>query len=197
MIFDEAHNLLGALGDLFSPRITLQMLRESAEQLNQYYIRYQTRLASASHSFIIHLQTVLTSLITLLSSRPPDLAVVSVVSTDRLLRRLRLEEINLFELIRFVSSKHIVQKLNGFVDRLKKESSTEVSISHFPAVLSFVASLTSDDADTKIVVNYEESTPSIQLLLLNPENHFRDIAEQCRSVVITGGTIQPVRVTRE
>ena len=300
---------MSALSELYSFRVTLSMLRLSKSQLDAYTQRYSSRLASSSHSFIIHLQTVLDAMIRLLEKRPVDLDRVSVVSTDSFIRRLGIEEVNLFELLRFVASKRIVYKLNGFLDRvdgdgalsrsratlddsgssamnaapaLNGKGAPSVNVtaplngkgapsmnvtaplngkgapsmnaaaplngkgapsmnaaaplngkgapsmnaaaplngnvtpstnataasknsnpinattpdhrqsSHFPAVLDFIRSLTTDSRDSRVVVNYEREEPFVQLLLLNPAVYFHDVVSLCHSVIITGGTLQPV-----
>lgn len=230
---------MSALSEMYSFRVTLSMLRLSKNQLDAYTRRYANRLASSSHSFIIHLQTVLDAMIRLLARRPADLEKVNVVSTDGFIRRLGIEEVNLFELLRFVAAKRIVYKLNGFLDRVDGDGvagnvsgavnissavnmSNAVSISnannatntnntinatnatnathttnttltnHFPAVLDFIRSLTTDSQDSRVVVNYEREEPFVQLLLLNPAVYFHDVVSLCHAVVITGGTLQPV-----
>ena len=224
MVFDEAHNLSSALSEIHSPRVTRDMLALSLRQLEAYHARYADRLSSLSHSFLIHLQTVLRALLAVLTSPPPALGRVSVLRTDAFLRLLRVEDINLFDLLRFIAAKRILFKLNGFVDRMrgeesesggksgnegggksegggkreiggKRESEGLAPISHFPAVLAFIGALTSDSEDTKIVVDCG-NTPFVQLLLLNPESHFETIIQDARSVIITGGTLQPVSLHR-
>lgn len=218
MVFDEAHNLSSALSEIHSPRVTRDMLTQSLRQLEAYHARYADRLSSLSHSFLIHLQTVLRALLAVLTSPPPALGRVSVLRTDAFLRLLRVEDINLFDLLRFVAAKRILFKLNGFVDRMRGEESggggkgegeiggkREIGgksegdglapISHFPVVLAFIGALTSDSEDTKIVVDCGD-TPFVQLLLLNPESHFETIIQDARSVIITGGTLQPVSLHR-
>lgn len=224
MVFDEAHNLSSALSEIHSPRVTRDMLALSLRQLEAYHARYADRLSSLSHSFLIHLQTVLRALLAVLTSPPPALGRVSVLRTDAFLRLLRVEDINLFDLLRFVAAKRILFKLNGFVDRMRGEESggggksgsegggkresggkREIGgksegdglepISHFPVVLAFIGALTSDSEDTKIVVDCG-NTPFVQLLLLNPESHFETIIQDARSVIITGGTLQPVSLHR-
>lgn len=232
VVFDEAHNLSSALSEIHSPRVTRDMLALSLRQLEAYHARYADRLSSLSHSFLIHLQTVLRALLAVLTSPPPALGRVSVLRTDAFLRLLRVEDINLFDLLRFVAAKRILFKLNGFVDRMrgeesggggkgegeiggksegggksgnegggkreiggKRESEGLAPISHFPVVLAFIGALTSDSEDTKIVVDCG-NTPFVQLLLLNPESHFETIIQDARSVIITGGTLQPVSLHR-
>ena len=238
MVFDEAHNLSSALSEIHSPRVTRDMLTQSLRQLEAYHARYADRLSSLSHSFLIHLQTVLRALLAVLTSPPPALGRVSVLRTDAFLRLLRVEDINLFDLLRFVAAKRILFKLNGFVDRMRGEESEgggksegeiggksegggksgnegggksegggkrEIGgksegdglapISHFPVVRAFIGALTSDSEDTNIVVDCGD-TPFVQLLLLNPESHFETIIQDARSVIITGGTLQPVSLHR-
>lgn len=82
MVFDEAHNLSSALSEIHSPRVTRDMLALSLRQLEAYHARYADRLSSLSHSFLIHLQTVLRALLAVLTSPPPALGRVSVLRTD-------------------------------------------------------------------------------------------------------------------
>lgn len=43
----------------------------------------------------------------------------------------------------------------------------------------------------------EEVTSSIRYLLLNPAIYFSKLVEECRSVIIAGGTMQPVSEFKE
>lgn len=206
--------MISALNDIHSPRITIAMLETSLQQLSDYYTRYRDRLASASHSFIIHLQTVIRAILShlqqsstssLSSSSSSSSSTTTILSTDGYLRELRIENVNLFELLRFVSTKRIVYKLNGFIDRQVKnkkdqEKTTSSSsldhppTSYFPAVIEFIRALTTDNSSSRIIVHqakdYTESY--VQLLLLNPASEFQTIIDSAHSVVITGGTLRPV-----
>jgi hypothetical protein len=67
---------------------------------------------------------------------------------------------------------------------------------------SFLLSLSNADADGRVLMSStppppgstEDKKPVITLkyLLLNPTDHFRDVVEQTRSVVLAGGTMEPV-----
>lgn len=84
---------------------------------------------------------------------------------------------------------------------------------HRPAlgiIESLLLCLTQSDADGRIVIHsdgnnipisglltFEVKTPnrsSIKFLLLNPEVHFTSILEEAKSVILAGGTMQPVRL---
>ena len=196
------------------------MLETSLHQLSSYYERYRDRLASPSHSFIIHLQTVIKAILALLQTQPLDLSSPAILSTDHFLRRLRIENVNIFELLRFVTSKRILYKLNGFIDKQWKNKQVEngmdvksrqeerncngnasttskptTTTSYFPAVIEFIRALTTDNTSSRIVINYEQSDESyVQLLLLTPSAEFQSIVDSARSVIITGGTLRPVGI---
>ena len=163
------------------------MIQQSLQQLEAYYQRYTDRLASQSHSYIIHLLFIFKQLLKILSED----SKTRVFSTDRFLQVLQLENINLFDLAHFIMNKRIINKLNGFVDRT--QSDDVCSVSFFPFVLTFITSLTSSNEDSRVIVTTDNTDQSfVQLLFLNPGVHFQEIIEEARSVVIAGGTLQPV-----
>ena len=183
---------MNTISDIFSPTITNSMLTLSRYQIDTYYQRYSTRLSSQSHSFIIHLQTIMNAFINLLATKPSDFGIVNIFTPDRFIRHLHLESINFFDIMRFVTTKRIVQKLNGFVDTLGEDG--KPTVSYFPIVMDFMIALTSDNSDARVVVSYDKKGPFFKFLLLNPGVHFKEIVDECRSVIITGGTLQPVAV---
>ncbi|XP_074663103.1 ATP-dependent DNA helicase DDX11-like [Tubulanus polymorphus] len=61
-------------------------------------------------------------------------------------------------------------------------------------ILTFISSLTSVYSDARIVIKKEDllSHSSLKFLLLNPADHFRDVLSEAKSVIVAGGTMQPV-----
>ncbi|KAJ8028374.1 ATP-dependent DNA helicase DDX11 [Holothuria leucospilota] len=59
---------------------------------------------------------------------------------------------------------------------------------------SFLQALTNADKDGRVVIYRKDllSQSSLKFLLLNPAIHFKEVVNQARSVVIAGGTMQPL-----
>lgn len=78
-------------------------------------------------------------------------------------------------------------------DAANLESPTMMS-SPLMHIEGFLAALTNADKDGRVVVNRNEnvSKSTIKFLLFNPAVHFAEILTEARSVIITGGTMQPV-----
>ena len=216
---------MSSILDIYSPKITKEMINHSILQLQSYYDRYKDRLASQSHSYIIHLLFILKQFVSILtvsrgstststststsisSSSIPTATSTStstsiptttstpstqVFSTDRFLQVLQLGGINLFDIVHFILSKRIMYKLNLFVDSSNIQDN-ETPTSYFQHILSFITLLTSKKEDSRIIVHIDSSSSSyLQFLFLNPATYFNDILNECRSVLIAGGTLQPV-----
>ena len=68
-------------------------------------------------------------------------------------------------------------------------------------------SLTNSNQDGRVILEFQQITesiegkhrvittkyiPCVKYLLLNPSNQFKDIVEDARSVILAGGTMEPV-----
>ncbi|NWR35251.1 DDX11 helicase, partial [Tachuris rubrigastra] len=63
----------------------------------------------------------------------------------------------------------------------------------------FLSALTSANQDGRVILNQQGTVgqSSLKFLLLNPGVHFAKVVEECRAVIIAGGTMQPVADFRE
>ncbi|XP_074395050.1 ATP-dependent DNA helicase DDX11 isoform X1 [Zonotrichia albicollis] len=63
----------------------------------------------------------------------------------------------------------------------------------------FLSALTNANQDGRVILNKQGTVAqsSLKFLLLNPAVHFAKVVEECRAVIIAGGTMQPVADFRE
>jgi chromosome transmission fidelity protein 1 len=67
------------------------------------------------------------------------------------------------------------------------------AIAAFHQVEAFLLSLTDARDDGRVVLSVDESAGvTMRYILLNPAERFREVVEQARSVVLAGGTMEPV-----
>lgn len=85
--------------------------------------------------------------------------------------------------------------------QVEKESSTnenkqlERPTSHLYQVLEFLKSLTNELEDGRVIVTIDKQSvrkSSLKFILLNPAKRFDDILQQARSVILIGGTMEPI-----
>ncbi|XP_061577917.1 ATP-dependent DNA helicase DDX11 [Cololabis saira] len=74
------------------------------------------------------------------------------------------------------------------------EAEKVLSASPMMQVEGFFMALTNSNTDGRVVVHRQGtlSESSVKFLLLNPAVHFAQVLEECRAVIIAGGTMQPV-----
>ncbi|KAL7410162.1 helicase C-terminal domain-containing protein [Mrakia frigida] len=128
-----------------------------------------------------------------------------------------LDQVNLLEVVRYLKESRIAVKVSGYSEKLLEDeeakrppskssrpstSTRHSSISSMHQLESFLLSLSNADADGRVLISStppaagssDDKKPTITLkyLLLNPTDHFRDVVEEVRSVVLAGGTMEPV-----
>ena len=67
--------------------------------------------------------------------------------------------------------------------------------SHLYQILEFLRSLTNELEDGRIIVTIDKQSvrkSTLKFVLLNPAKRFDDILQQCRSVILIGGTMEPI-----
>ncbi|XP_055378737.1 ATP-dependent DNA helicase DDX11 [Condylostylus longicornis] len=108
---------------------------------------------------------------------------------------------------KFSGIKGLLKKIEGEVDvskdrtseNAKEKVATDLSNYHSSNVIrpliSFLDCLTECSDDGGVIITYTtegNKNPSMKFVLLNPSRHFKDLVEECRSIIIAGGTMQPV-----
>ncbi|XP_068133761.1 ATP-dependent DNA helicase DDX11 isoform X2 [Hyperolius riggenbachi] len=74
------------------------------------------------------------------------------------------------------------------------ESSNTRSASPLMQIEGFLSALTNTNQDGRIIIQLQGTVAqsSLKFLMLNPAVHFAEVLKECRSVIIAGGTMQPV-----
>ena len=206
VIIDEAHNLLDAISAVYGAEIRGNQLMSSHNQLKKYFDRYQTRLNAKNLMYVKQLLRLLSSLIRCLKLEQKFQTEMSgdgelsgktqatIMTVYDFILSCKIDNINIYKLLNYCERSRIGQKLHGFVQSLDHPDGPHDEIlSSFPLVKNFVESLTSTDRDGRIVVTKSATlgASSLKFLLLNPSLHFADLVQECRSIILAGGTMQP------
>ncbi len=221
VIIDEAHNLVDSVVHTHSFQVTQAQVQQCHMQLTAYFERYKSRLKAANQTNVTQLLQIMTNLLTFLKSgitgqvetgddRNSEQTITEVLNLNDFSYRTQINNINMFHVCEFITRSELTKKLNGFVER---RSSAQVSIhrnnknadagtTHTDGIesaihifTSFLLALTNISKDGKILVQMNKTDPSnslIKFVLLNPSVYFKEIVEQARSVILAGGTMEPI-----
>lgn len=200
IIIDEAHNLIDAISNLFSVQISQSQLLMALDQLTAYARKYQKRLAGRNRVYItqvIRLVQSISQFTQKISNQqyPAD----GVCNPSDLMTGRGVDQINPHKLSRYLQESKLARKVDGFIDHVKKQNAADASScpvkSTSPVLFqlhSFLLPLMNPSKEGKLFFEKSSDDVILKYMLLDPTNHFREIVEDARSVILAGGTMSPV-----
>ena len=128
--------------------------------------------------------------------------VGSVLSVAEFCFATKIDNINLFDLLRYFEKSKILPKLHGYYERMQMtEGSGEETggiadgqVSVVQPFQTFLRCLTDQEDDGRITLHRDESSGALRMSyqLLNAATHFSDIVSKAHAVVLVGGTMKPM-----
>ena len=234
VLVDEAHNLPEALRALHSSQLSLPVIQAAMQQLTRYTQTYSQRLAGRNLMYLGNLKKLLQAFAKYLHNddsnekkNKGDSGVklnkenVSSVgnqngnsanqkrtlqSTTAFITELRIDNINLFKLLRYMEQSRLSQKLLGFTRSKDEEERHHVQetglskhVSAMSVVQTFLEKLNMRSREGKIVTDWPSADnsnrrvhhPTLRYVLLNPATCFDNILEECHALALVGGTLAP------
>ncbi len=190
-------------------------------QLKNYVSKYATRLAGRNIFYLGQIRRFLTAAAKYLRSggrtNRKTKTKNDMVTATELLFTLKIDNLNLFNILRYLEKSRLSQKLHGFAKSSQHEiqemntdegrDSNFVSkhVSAMSIVESFLRCLTSTQKEGRVVIEIPktEETPGNELrssteaaacfryLLLDPSVEFDNVLDEAHAVVLAGGTLRP------
>lgn len=199
IIIDEAHNLMDTVSNIHSLNITQSQLKCCREQLSIYLHRYRNRLKGKNRVYLTQLVRLLDSL----SSCLHNIASRShthngIIDVGELMAGKGVDQINLYKLVRYLEESKLARKVSGYITHIEEEKATSFAkpSSTSPVlnqVQSFLQTLTNPASEGRYFYEKDDdSEVHLNYMLLDPTQHFREIVEESKAVILAGGTMSPV-----
>lgn len=177
VIIDEAHNIPEALRSLSSCRLTLSTIQGADLQLSNYIQKYASRLAGKNLFYLGQIRRFLISTTKYLTNAKPNKSSSSksstVVTATDLLFTLKLGNLNIFNVLRYLQKSRLAQKLHGFTSSTTNVDNTDEDvgmkedgnlnfvskhISSMSIVQEFLTFLTGSQRDGRVVIEWPVQT---------------------------------------
>lgn len=201
VVIDEAHNLMDAISEIHSATVTLNQLRTALSQLTTYARKYKTRLKGKNRVYITQLIRLIDSIHNQLQSisKSRQDAEGSLLPSD-LIAGKGVDQINPHKLSRYLQESKLARKVDGLTEHLQKTETLRPDERAATPVLfhvqSFLLSLMNPSAEGQLFFVKAPDDVQLRYMLLDPTNHFREIVEDARAVILAGGTMSPVGLSR-
>jgi chromosome transmission fidelity protein 1 len=199
VIIDEAHNLMDAIAGIHSVTVSLHQLQTAISQLTIYARKFKNRLKGNNRNYVAQVIRLVNSIADYLRgiSQQNGAQEGSIQPSD-LMAGKGVDQINPYKLSRYLQESKLARKVDGYVEssqeqqhgRIKEKTSMPV-LFH---IQSFLLPLMNPSEEGRLFYQKDQDNVLLKYMLLDPTNHFREIVEDARAVILAGGTMSPVRL---
>jgi chromosome transmission fidelity protein 1 len=219
VIIDEAHNIPETLRSISSCQLSLSVAEMALCQLLAYTKKYSGRLAGRNVFYLGQIRRILSAMIKYLKHPPFAGMHASEVEADNssphktmmaavdLMFTLKLDNINLFSILRYLKKSRLSHKLLGFINQtavtrtetLKDDSEFwSRHVSSMSIFETFIQRLTVTSKEGKVMVEWPLDLPSarpnnatLRFMQIHSASQFGDILQEAHAIVLAGGTLRP------
>jgi len=206
VVIDEAHNLIDAISSIHSITVTLTQLTKCREQLEIYLSKFRNRLKGSNKVYVMQISRLLGGLayhLEGLSAKGDE----GEVQPGDLLAAKGIDQINFFKLQKYLDESKLARKLEGYLVHTEQKQAEQLrrrgksaeqnmskdSVPVLTHLQGFLLALTNPSDEGKVFYGRTETKDAcFKYMLLDPAFHFRDVVEEARSVILAGGTMQPM-----
>ena len=199
VIIDEAHNLMDAVEGICSAQVSVSQLRLARESLMTYLQKFRNRLKGSNRMYVTQVVRVIDSLLLVATALESEKGIGGIVQPGALLAGKGVDQINLTKLVRYISESKLARKVEGYVLHLKsvedKPGEQHSQLPETPTlthVQNFLTTLMNPSKEGRFFWSKETGPVMLRYMLLDPSEHFRDIVEDARAVILAGGTMSPM-----
>lgn len=198
VIIDEAHNLMDAVEATYSSQISERQLQYAKSSMITYLQKFRNRLKGSNRAYVTQIVRVIDSLLTSIHALSGDGGTIQLGS---LLAGKGVDQINVSKLVRYISESKIARKVEGYISHLKSVPSsaagdmTKTSSVETPTLTltqNFLIALMNPSKEGRFIWSRDSDSITLRYLLLDPSEHFRDVVESARAVILAGGTMSPM-----
>lgn len=204
IIIDEAHNLMDAISSIHTVEVSLQQLHLARAQLTAYLQRFRNRLKGKNRVYVTQVVRLLDSIANYLQSLEIKNGTEGTVQATDLLKGKGVDQINLYKLMHYLQESKLARKVEGYVsvEQQKQQklnnagAAKEATVPVLTHITNLFMVLTNPAREGRLfyTVGEERAQTKVKYMLLDPSEHFRDIVEEARAVILAGGTMSPVSI---
>lgn len=192
IVIDEAHNLMDAIAGLYSVSLSLKNVVIAEAQVTTYVQKFIIRLKGKNRVYVTQVLRLLKSIKDCLgdfieASQQSEHAITAA----QIMAGKGCDQIRPHKLIQYLQESKLAYKVEGYFEA-KQGSKSSKPKGLLVQLQNFLIVLTNPASEGRFFVTIEGGETSVRYTLLDPREHFRDIVEEARAVILAGGTMSPM-----
>ncbi|KAL2425320.1 ATP-dependent DNA helicase chl1 [Exophiala dermatitidis] len=193
IIIDEAHNLADAIAETFSAALRLSQLDQAVHQVTAYAVRFKNRLKGKNRVYVTQVLRLLNSFTDCLRSVGEKSHMKDVtVTASQLMSGKGVDQIRPHKLMRYLHESKLCHKVESYTEVQKSVEGQNQGKGALMQFQNFLSLLMNPDDEGRFFVVRQDGDITVRYTLLDPREHFRDVVEDARAVILAGGTMSPM-----
>lgn len=206
IILDEGHNVVNTINELYSPSITYNDIECLVTNIPKYRSEYRMKCDVSRLSTINSLCSMLLKYLKKLNNNTNQLLRVTEFKCNSKINDINLSEINSYMRKYNVAAKlrsFIIRRIKKFTDEERKENEKKMIPTALYKLLQFTESLIATDnvynsmniykqLGRICITKQDNNIATLQYILLSPSDKFQSVVENARSIILIGGTLEPI-----
>lgn len=200
VIIDEAHNLLDVINSMNSVSISLDELNMLEKSLKFYYGKFIKRLNPGNRVNLMKLIKICQILVNYINISVSRRKVKSgqTIELENIFLGNTGDLFNIHKLNNYLSRSKISFKIENYLKTQNEHLNTTNMFTKSSTPLlfkltKFLKCLSNPSKEGKFFWNFNnKENPAISYMLLDPSEIFRPIVEQCKCLILCGGTMEPM-----
>ncbi|KAG7758995.1 hypothetical protein KL911_000132 [Ogataea haglerorum] len=191
VVIDEAHNLLDTISSLNSATISLSELLKVRKALKSYTTKFSSRLNAGNRINLAKLSKMITILARFLTKDSDKKTAGTEINVTSIFDDTTGDLLNFHSLETYLTKSKIAYKIESYMEKIDENHKAGTPILF--KIRSFLECLSNPSKSGKLF--YERDSDNgiaMKYLLLDPSEAFRDIVEECKCVLLAGGTMEPI-----
>ncbi|KAK4556199.1 ATP-dependent DNA helicase chl1 [Recurvomyces mirabilis] len=202
VVIDEAHNLMDAIEGIYSVAVSSAQLQRARQALLAYLQKFRNRLKGSNRVYVTQVVRVIDSMLQYVHEVDAMANTGGTFQPSQLLAGKGVDQINLTKLIRYIGDSKLARKVEAYIAHvapseknsaaLAKSYDGDVNVPSLTSIQNFLATVMNPSNEGNFFWNKEHGACTLRYMLLDPSEHFREIVEDARAVILAGGTMSPM-----
>ena len=193
VVIDEAHNLMDAIANTLSMSICLTQLDQAVQRVIAYATRFKNRLKGKNRVYVLQVIRLLNSMTYCLRGITLESASSeTVITVAQLMSGKGVDQIRPHKLLQYLHESKLCHKVEGYSQAQATDRDANPSKGVLMHFQNFLTVLMNPDNEGRFFVGWQDNDVVVRYTLLDPREHFRDIVQGARAVILAGGTMSPM-----
>jgi chromosome transmission fidelity protein 1 len=185
VVIDEAHNLLDTITSIHSISVTVQEFELCRDSLKKYLSKFTRRMNGGNRVNLMKLLKII-NIILKYAGGVEQITPGKPIDLIEMLRGTTGDLLNIHKLDKYLTVSKIAYKIESYMEKNDRHQTPILF-----KVVDFLKSISNPSKEGKFFFDVKATLVSLNYMLLDPSEVFREIVDDAKCIILAGGTMEP------